>query len=107
MQKDIYRGMPEEGHNARVIDLTAFRLEKMLDDNSADEWLHQILLDILGDYYLGLIAIGWEEGLPIIMPTADSWHWSKGIPPGFSIISHEAERIIDKEYSDDDDYDGD
>ena len=91
--------MPEEGHNARVIDLTAYKLEKMLEDNSHDEWMHQILLDILGDYYLGQIAIGWEEGQPIIMPVADSWHWTKGIPPGFNIIIHEAARIVDKEYT--------
>ena len=76
--------MGEMEHTARVVDLTAYRLERMLHANSHDEWLHQALLDIIGDYYLGLIAIGWEDGEPVVLPMANNV-WNRGIPPGFSV----------------------
>ncbi len=74
-------------HNAKVIDLTAYRLERMLHENSHDQWLHQALLDILGDYYLGVIAIGWEEGEPVVLPMGTDNIWTKGIPPGFHVMT--------------------
>lgn len=85
--EDIYN-MVETAQPATVVDLTAYKLERMLHDASHDEWLHQALLDILGDYYLGLIAIGWENGDPVVLPMADNT-WMRGIPPGFSIMAGE------------------
>ena len=80
----------------RVVDITAYKLEKMLEANSHDEWLHQALLDILGDYYMGLIAIGWEDGQPVVMPMRGAYQWKGGIPPGFSVMSHDAEQISER-----------
>jgi hypothetical protein len=79
--------MVEETLEGTVVDLTAYRLEKMLHEYSHDEWMHQALLDILGDYYLGSIAIGWEEGQPVVMPMAQPQTWDRGIPPGFSLMA--------------------
>jgi len=85
---------------ARIVDLTAYRLEKMLNDHETDAWLHQALLDILGDYYLGLVAIGWEAGQPIVMPLRDNHGWAGGIPAGFSVVSLDRERVIEKDQAD-------
>ena len=99
--KDIGKKGKSEGtykSMARVIDMTAYKLEKMLEANSHDEWLHQALLDILGDYYMGLIAIGWENGEPIVMPMkGGAYGWTRGIPPGFSVMSHDESQIVDRD----------
>ena len=99
--KDIgKKSKPEGNYNmARIVDLTAYRLERLLNDNETDAWLHQALLDILGDYYLGLIAIGWQDGQPIVMPLRDNYGWTKGIPPGFSMVTLDRERIVEKDRS--------
>ena len=91
---------------ARLVDLTAYKLERMLHENSHDEWLHQALLDILGDYYLGMIAVGWEDGNPVVMPLAGPTNpmggahvWNKGIPPGFSVVAHDMDSVVEKDYN--------
>jgi hypothetical protein len=78
--------MVEATHEGSLVDLTAYRLERMLHEYSHDELMHQALLDIIGDYYLGLIAIGWEDGNPVVLPMESSTTWNHGIPPGFSIM---------------------
>jgi hypothetical protein len=78
--------MGEAKQQARIIDLTAYKLERMLHENSHDEWMHQTLLDILADYYLGLIVIGWEQGEPVVIPATQPNIWGKGIPPGFEFV---------------------
>jgi len=85
---------------ARVVDLTAYRLEKMLHEHSHDAYMHQALLDILGDYYLGLIAIGWEDGEPVVMSMDVNNIWTRGIPPGFSMVGMDPASIVDKSKSD-------
>ena len=92
------KGKSEGNYNsmARVVDITAYKLEKMLEANSHDEWMHQALLDILGDYYMGLIAIGWEDGQPVVMPMRGEFKWKGGIPPGFSVMSHDADQISER-----------
>lgn len=83
----------------RVVDLTAYRIEQMVEENAQDGWVHQALLDILADYYLGLIAIGWEDGNPVVMQLMDSekyGHWLGGIPPGFAVVSLDASRVTDR-----------
>jgi len=94
------KGKPEGNYimsDCRIIDMTAYKLEKMLEANSHDEWLHQALLDILGDYYMGLIAIGWENGQPMVMPmNSGTFPWKGGIPPGFSVMSHNADQISER-----------
>ena len=91
----IYSMGENDTHQARVVDLTAYRLEKMLHEYSHDEWMHQALLDILADYYMGLIAIGWENGEPVVIPMQTNV-WGRGIPPGFSMVGGDGKTIIDK-----------
>ncbi len=95
----IYSMGESEEHLARVVDLTAYRLEKMLHEFSHDQWMHQALLDILGDYYLGLIAIGWEQGEPVVVPMQSN-AWGRGIPPGFSMVGGEGKLIVEKDKKD-------
>jgi len=92
------KSKPEGNYSmARIVDLTAYRLEKLLNDHETDAWMHQALLDILGDYYLGLIAIGWQDGQPIVMPLSNNYGWDRGIPPGFSVVSLDKERVVEKD----------
>ena len=97
--RKIFIGMGET-RPAKLIDLTAYRLERMLHDYSHDEWMHQALLDILGDYYLGLIAIGWENGEPVVMSVGGDNIWTRGMPPGFSMIGSEGKTIVSKDLTD-------
>ena len=86
----------------RVVDLTAYKLEKMLDANSSDAWVHETLLDILADYYLGQIAIGWRDGQPVVMQLDAADTWNRGIPPGFSIVSLDSDLVHDRDEDKDD-----
>jgi len=83
----------------RVVDLTAYKIEQMVEANAHDGWVQQALLDILADYYLGLIAIGWEDGSPVVMQLKDNdkyGQWLGGIPPGFAVVSLDASRVTDR-----------
>ena len=74
-----------------VIDFTAYKLESMAKalDNVEDA---MVVLEILEEYYKGEIAIAWEEGQPVIMPTT-AVGVGRGIPAGFSMVSYDAEQI--------------
>ena len=95
----IYSMGEDNIHQAKVVDLTAYRLEKLLHEHSHDAWMHQALLDILGDYYMGLIAIGWEDGEPVVVPMQSN-AWGRGIPPGFSMVGSEGRNIVEKNRED-------
>jgi hypothetical protein len=94
--------MGEVKQQARIVDLTAYKLERMLHENSHDEFLHQSLLDILADYYLGLIAIGWEHGQPVVIPASNPNTWERGIPPGFEFVDGELRWDKDRDRDRDD-----
>lgn len=94
--------MSEVEQPARIVDLTAYKLERMLHENSHDEWMHQALLDILADYYLGLIAIGWEQGQPVVIPATQPNTWDRGIPPGFEFVNGELRWDKDRDRDRDD-----
>ena len=78
-----------------VIDFTAYKLENMAKglDNLEDA---MVVLGILEEYYKGEVAIAWEQGQPVIMPTTTAGV-SRGIPAGFSMVSYDAEQIGDDE----------
>ena len=78
-----------------VIDFTAYKLENMAKDlDNLDDAM--VVLGILEEYYKGEIAIAWEQGQPVIMPTTMAGV-SRGIPAGFSMVSYDAEQIEDDE----------
>ena len=74
-----------------VIDFTAYKLESMAKDldNVEDA---MVVLEILQEYYKGEVAIAWEEGQPVIMPTTVAGI-SRGIPAGFSMVSYDEGKI--------------
>ena len=76
-----------------VVDFTARKLEKIAHSLDSIEDA-MVVLEILEEYYEGKVAIAWEEGQPVIMPTT-AMGITKGIPAGFSVVSYDAAKIED------------
>jgi len=54
----------------------------------------ELIMNILSSYYEGDIAIAWEDGQPVLMPTQPGdWHGWQDIPSGFSVTSYQAEEL--------------
>jgi|TARA_R110000824_G_scaffold188071_7_gene369443 hypothetical protein len=74
-----------------VIDYTAWRLEKLADSqqNPHDT---ELIMNVLSSYYEGDIAIAWELGQPVLMPTEPGdWHGWRDIPQGFSVTGYQGD----------------
>ena len=75
-----------------LLDFTAYKLQEMANslDNPDDV---EVVLGILGDYFEGEVAIAWEHGYPVVMPTSADYHSTRGIPAGFAMVGHQPELI--------------
>ena len=76
----------------QVLDFTAYKLQEMANSlDNPDEV--EVVLGILGDYFEGEVAIAWEYGYPVVMPTSADYHSTRGIPAGFMMVGHQPELI--------------
>jgi len=56
-----------EGDNNNVIDYTAAKLERLI--NEVESPVEQeTVMAILDGYYLGVLGISWEGGFPMVIP---------------------------------------
>lgn len=79
---------------SNVIDYTAWRLEKLVLDQETPHNA-QLIMNILSSYYEGDIAIAWELGQPVLMPTQPGeWHGWSDIPPGFTVASYQETELV-------------
>jgi len=83
-----------------VIDLTAWRLEKLVNSQQ-DPSQAELIMSVLSSYYDGDIAIAWEDGEPVLMPAQPGeWHGWRDIPPGFSVTGYDAKLVGEVEVDD-------
>ena len=76
-----------------LIDFTAWRLERLIKESKDPQWQEQVM-GVLASYYEGDVAIAWEDGLPVVMPTQSAdWHGWLGIPAGFTMTSYDAKEL--------------
>ena len=51
-------------------------------------------MGVLASYYEGDVAIAWEDGMPVVMPTEPAdWHGWWGIPTGFTMVGYSAKEL--------------